>query len=304
MKIRRSILSVPGHITKMHVKALNSTADSIILDLEDSVPLNDKVLARKTVIETLSTMDFGNKYIHVRVNSVENPLSYKDIVEVISKVGKKIDSLLLPKVDTPQDIYFVDRLLDLINDEYKIDKNIGISVSIESAIGLENISTIVKSSNKIDSIHFGIADYSSSIGAKIISISGHGENEQDIYPGHRWAYVHSKIVNTAKAYNLQAFDAPYGNFKDTEGLTKVSQIALALGFDGKWAIHPDQIDTINKVFTPQDEEIKRAKMVIDALNQAKLEGKGAVSIEGRMIDHATIRLANVTLEKAKALHLL
>jgi len=288
----------------MHVKALNSSADSLILDLEDSVPLNDKELARKTVIETLSTNDFGNKYIHVRVNSVENPLSYKDIVEVISKVGNKIDSLLLPKVDTPQDIYFVDRLLDLIKDEYKIDKNIGISVSIESAIGLENISTIVKSSNKIDSIHFGIADYSSSIGAKIISISGHGENEQDIYPGHRWAYVHSKIVNTAKAYNLQAFDAPYGNFKDTDGLAKASQIALALGFDGKWAIHPEQIDTINKVFSPQDEEIKRAKMVIDALNQAKLEGKGAVSIDGRMIDHATIRLANVTLEKAKALNLI
>lgn len=304
MKIRRSILSVPGHITKMHLKAKDSNADSIILDLEDSVPVNDKEFARKSVIETLKTLDFCNKFIHVRINNLENYLSYYDLVDIISNVGDKIDAILLPKVDTPQDVYFVDRLLDLVKEEYKIENNIKISVSIESALGLENISAIIKTSNKIDSIHFGIADYSSSIGAKIISISGHGENEETIYPGHRWAYVHSKIVNTAKAFNLQAFDAPYGNFKDTDGLKKASQIALALGFDGKWAIHPEQINTINEIFSPQEEEIQRAKMVIDALNEAKKQGKGAVSLDGRMIDHATIRLANVTLEKAKALGLL
>jgi citrate lyase beta subunit len=299
MKLRRSILSVPGHIQKMHHKAANSNTDSLILDLEDSVPLNDKELARKTIVDSLKIIDFGNKFIHLRINSIENHFSYKDLLEIIPEVGDKIDSILLPKVDTEKDVYFVQTLLEQLKEEYKIDKTINISISIESAVGLENISAIVKTSNLIDSIHFGIADYSSSIGAKIISISGHGENEENIYPGHRWAYVHSKIVNTAKAYNLLAFDAPFGNFKDPEGLKKSAQIALALGFDGKWAIHPEQIEIINNIFTPQEEEITRAKMVIEALEEAKRNGKGAVSIDGRMVDHATIRLAKVTLEKAK-----
>jgi citrate lyase beta subunit len=299
MKLRRSILSVPGHIQKMHHKAANSNTDSLILDLEDSVPLNDKELARKTIVESLKIIDFGNKFIHLRINSIENHFSYKDLLEIIPEVGDKIDSILLPKVDTEKDVYFVQTLLEQLKEEYKIDKTINISISIESAAGLENISAILKTSNLIDSIHFGIADYSSSIGAKIISISGHGENEENIYPGHRWAYVHSKIVNTAKAYNLLAFDAPFGNFKDPEGLKKSAQIALALGFDGKWAIHPEQIEIINNIFTPQEEEITRAKMVIEALEEAKRNGKGAVSIDGRMVDHATIRLAKVTLEKAK-----
>lgn len=299
MKLRRSILSVPGHIQKMHHKAANSNTDSLILDLEDSVPLNDKELARKTIVESLKIIDFGNKFIHLRINSIENHFSYKDLLEIIPEVGDKIDSILLPKVDTEKDVYFVQTLLEQLKEEYKNDKTINISISIESAAGLENISAIVKTSNLIDSIHFGIADYSSSIGAKIISISGHGENEENIYPGHRWAYVHSKIVNTAKAYNLLAFDAPFGNFKDPEGLKKSAQIALALGFDGKWAIHPEQIEIINNIFTPQEEEITRAKMVIEALEEAKRNGKGAVSIDGRMVDHATIRLAKVTLEKAK-----
>ncbi len=299
MKLRRSILSVPGHIQKMHHKAANSNTDSLILDLEDSVPLNDKELARKTIVDSLKIIDFGNKFIHLRINSIENHFSYKDLLEIIPEVGDKIDSILLPKVDTEKDVYFVQTLLEQLKEEYKIDKTINISISIESAAGLENISAIVKTSNLIDSIHFGIADYSSSIGAKIISISGHGENEENIYPGHRWAYVHSKIVNTAKAYNLLAFDAPFGNFKDPEGLKKSAQIALALGFDGKWAIHPEQIEIINNIFTPQEEEITRAKMVIEALEEAKRNGKGAVSIDGRMVDHATIRLAKVTLEKAK-----
>ncbi|HOP49936.1 MAG TPA: CoA ester lyase [Ignavibacteriales bacterium] len=304
MKLRRSILSVPGHIQKMHHKAANSNTDSLILDLEDSVPLNDKELARKTIVDSLKIIDFGNKFIHLRINSIENHFSYKDLLEIIPEVGDKIDSILLPKVDTEKDVYFVQTLLEQLKEEYKIDKTINISISIESAAGLENISTIVKTSNLIDSIHFGIADYSSSIGAKIISISGHGENEENIYPGHRWAYVHSKIVNTAKAYNLLAFDAPFGNFKDPEGLKKSAQIALALGFDGKWAIHPEQIEIINNIFTPQEEEITRAKMVIEALEEAKRNGKGAVSIDGRMVDHATIRLAKVTLEKAKIIEMM
>ena len=281
---QRSTLSVPGHIEKMHGKAFDSAVDVVMLDLEDSVPLDFKAAAREQVVKTLNSFSQNKKHgISVRVNSADTSFCYKDVIEVVQAVGEKIDSIVLPKVDSAGDIHFLSRLLDGLENE-----NILIDASIESAIGVENIKEIA-SAPRVRALIFGIADYSASIGARLNSISGHGENEQEIYPGHRWNFVMSKIAQTAKAHNLLAIDAPYGNFKDLLELGKSAKMALALGFDGKWAIHPSQIDTINNIFSPTQEELDRAHRILEAAKNSP--SKGAVAIDGRMVDRATIRLA-------------
>lgn len=304
MKPRRSIISVPGHIQKMHNKASLSNVDVVMLDLEDSVPISEKANARNIVCESINSIDWYAKTLTVRINGLDTPFAYKDIIEVVKNAGEKLVSIVIPKVDTLKDIHFVDCLLSQLEMELDINNKIGLEISIESALGIENISELAKASDRNQTLVFGIADYSASIGARLVSISGHGENEEDIYPGHRWNYVISKIVTTAKANNLLAIDAAYGNFRDLIGLEKSAQISSALGCDGKWAIHPDQIDVINNVFTPSKEEIERAVRIIKAHNEAKAEGKGAVALDGRMIDHATIRMATKLYEQAKFLSLI
>ena len=296
--MHKSILSVPGHIAKMHIKAASSAADVVMLDLEDSVPLSEKEAARQTVINSVNSLEWGNKLLSIRINQPGNRFAYKDIIEIIPKCAEKISSIVIPKVSTPADIHFVEKLLESLEDEHGITTRIALEPSIEDPQGLENVSAIAGASSRNISLVFGIADFSSAIGAKLYSISGHGENE-DFYPGHRWHYVLSSIVIAAKARNLRVVDAPYGNFKDPEGLRKSANLAAALGVDGKWAIHPDQIEIINEVFSPSPEEIERALLVVQAHEKALAEGKSAVELEGRMIDAATIRLAKTTLGKVK-----
>jgi citrate lyase subunit beta/citryl-CoA lyase/malyl-CoA/(S)-citramalyl-CoA lyase len=177
-------------------------------------------------------------------------------------------------------------------------KKIGIEASIETAIGLEAVSEIARAGDRIQTLVFGVADYSASIGARLVSLSGHGEKEAEIYPGHRWHFAMSRIAMAAKANGLQAIDAPYGNFKDPEGLKQGASMACALGYDGKWAIHPDQIDIINQTFSPSREDIERARKVLDAHHLATMKGLGAVAVEGRMVDQATVRLAGLLWEQA------
>jgi citrate lyase beta subunit len=293
---QRSTLSVPGHLEKMHKKAFQSTVDVVMLDLEDSVPLESKYSAREQVISTLKNLENWRGGISVRVNSTDTSYCFRDAIEVVQAVGAKIDSIVLPKVDNAGDVHFLSRLLDGVELEAGLQTPIVIDASIESAIGVENIVEIA-SAARVRSLIFGIADYSASIGARLSSISGHGENEQDIYPGHRWNFVMSKIAQTAKAHNLFAIDSPYGNFQDSQGLEKSAKIACALGFDGKWAIHPSQIEKINEVFSPTQEEIDRANRILAAA-QAN-PGRGAVAVDGRMIDRATVRLAQKLVDNER-----
>ncbi|WP_028318486.1 HpcH/HpaI aldolase/citrate lyase family protein [Desulfobulbus elongatus] len=304
MKPRRSNLSVPGHMKKMHGKASDSPADVIMLDLEDSVPVEEKANARAQVIESLLNLDWSRKTVTVRINALDTPFAYRDLLEVAEQAGHIIDAIVIPKVNHPSDIYFADRLLDGIELNRKTAAApIGIEASIETAEGLLRATEIVTASSRVKTLVFGIADYSASIGARLVSISGHGEKEEELYPGHRWHFAISNMVMHAKAHGLMAIDAPYGNFKDPEGLRRSAVMACALGCDGKWAIHPSQIDVINDVFTPSAEEIALAAKVIEANAQAKSEGKGAIAVEGRMVDQATVRLATKLWEQAKYLRL-
>jgi len=296
IKRQRSTLSVPGHLEKMHKKAFESDVDVIMLDMEDSVPLESKQAAREQIISTLKNEAKWSKGISVRVNSVDTRYCFRDVIDVVREVHEKIDSIVLPKVDCAGDIYFLSHLLEGVEAEINANYFIAIDASIESALGVENIVEIA-SAPRVRSLIFGIADYSASIGARLSSISGHGENESSIYPGHRWHFVMSKIAQTAKAHNLLAIDSPYGNFKDLQELEKSAKTSCALGFDGKWAIHPSQIGTINEVFSPTSEEIDRANRILDAAKACP--GRGAVAVDGRMIDKATVRLARTLIDSVK-----
>ncbi|MGD9330735.1 MAG: CoA ester lyase [Desulfobacterales bacterium] len=300
---RRSILSVPGHMEKMHAKALASRADGLILDLEDSVPLEAKEAARRQVIQTLKNAGTETPRLAFRINALDTPLGYRDLLEVVEAAGERLDTVVVPKVNDPGDIHFVERLIDGIALARGQALPIGIEASIETAEGLEKIREIAPAGRRLATLVFGIADYAASVGARLTSLSGHGEKEADIYPGHRWHYALSRIVMTAKAHGLMAIDAPYGFFKDAAGLETSAAMACALGCDGKWAIHPAQIDVINRVFTPSKEDIERAGKVLAAADAARTAGRGAVAVDGRMVDQATVGLARRLWEQAQQLGL-
>jgi malyl-CoA/(S)-citramalyl-CoA lyase len=303
MKPRRSTLSVPGHIEKMHVKASQRDVDVIMLDLEDSVPMEAKESARTRVIQSIHTLDWQDTTVTVRINGLDTSFGYRDLLEVVETSGPRIEAVVVPKVNHPGDIHFVSRMLDGIEAAKRFSSRINIEAIIESAEGLEQVSQIAKASDRLIALVFGIVDYSASIGARLVSISGHGEKEEEIYPGHRWNFEMSRIVMAAKAHGLLAIDAPYGNFKDPTGLQRSAALACALGYDGKWAIHPDQIDIINQVFSPSKEDVDRAIKVLAAHKEAQEKGLGAVAVEGRMVDQATVRLARQLYEQARHLGL-
>lgn len=303
MKPRRSTLSVPGHIEKMHDKASQRDVDVIMLDLEDSVPLESKEPARARVIQAIHALDWKSTTVTVRINGLDTPFGYRDLLEVVEAAGSHIEAVVVPKVNHPGDIHFVCRMLDGIEAAKGFSNRIRIEAIIESAEGLEQVSRIAKASDRLITLVFGIVDYSASIGARLVSISGHGEKEEEIYPGHRWNFEMSRIVMAAKSHGLLAIDAPYGNFKDPVGLQRSAALACALGYDGKWAIHPDQIPIIDQIFSPSKEDINRALKVLTAHREAQEKGLGAVAVEGRMVDQATVRLAKQLYEQAKHLKL-
>ncbi len=287
----------------MHDKAAGSGADVIMLDLEDSVPLESKLDARREVIRSICEKDWGKTTLTVRMNGIDTPFGYRDLIEVLEACTDRIDAIVVPKVDHPGDIHFVSRLIDGISRNLGKELAVGIEATIESAEGMENVSAIAAASPRLKTLVFGIADYSASLGARLVSISGHGENESDIYPGHRWHYAMCRIVNAAKANGLLAIDSPYGHFRDIDGLAQASRMSCSLGFDGKWAIHPGQIETIHAVFTPTSEDIERAGRVLAAFAKARQQGRGAASLDGRMIDQATVRMAQQLWDQAIALGL-
>ncbi|WP_028582878.1 HpcH/HpaI aldolase/citrate lyase family protein [Desulfogranum mediterraneum] len=303
MKPRRSNLSVPGHVQKMHPKAAASQADVIMLDLEDSVPVDAKEAARAQVIQSLQELDWDQGTVTVRINSLDTPFAYRDLLEVAEACGQVIDAIVIPKVNDPSDIHFARHLLDGIELNRGLDRPIRIEASIETAEGLSRATEIAAASDRVVSLVFGIADYSASVGARLVSISGHGEKEEDLYPGHRWHFPLSQMIMAAKAHGSLAIDAPYGNFKDQEGLRRSAVMACALGCDGKWAIHPGQIETINEVFTPAQADIELARKVLAANEEARSSGRGAIAVEGRMVDQATVRLARQLCAQAEHLGL-
>ena len=289
VRLQRSELAVPGSSPNMFEKALNSNADYIFLDLEDAVSPNDKISARKNIIKALHDINWRlkGKTISVRINSLDTHYMYRDVVDIVEQVGDKIDTILIPKVGTKSDVYMVDCLLTQIENSKKIKNKIGLECLIETALGMSNIKEIAKSSNRLEALHFGVADYAASLRARTIVIGGLNPD----YPGDQWHHGLSQLVMTCRAYGLRAIDGPFGDFNDPDAYTASAKRAAAIGVEGKWAIHPSQIDLANTVFSPPVVEVKKAVRIIEELDKAAKEGKGAAQLDGRMIDAASARMA-------------
>jgi len=288
-RLQRSELAVPGSSPKMFEKALNSNADYIFLDLEDAVSPNDKISARQNVIKALKEINWREKgkTISVRINSLDTHYMYSDLVEIVEQAGDKVDTILVPKVGTGSDVYMVDCLLTQIETNQKIKNKIGIECLIETALGMSNIKEIAMSSGRLEALHFGVADYAASLRARTVVIGGLNPD----YPGDQWHHGLSQLVMTCRAYGLRPIDGPFGDFSDPDSYILSAKRAAAIGIEGKWAIHPSQIDLANKVFSPPENEVNKAKRILEELDKAAKEGKGAAQLDGRMIDAASARMA-------------
>ena len=288
-RLQRSELAVPGSSPKMFEKALSSAADYVFLDLEDAVSPNDKIFARANVIKSLNEMDWrgSGKTISVRINSLDTHYMYSDLIEIVEQAGENVDTILVPKAGTASDVYMVDCLLTQIEENKKIKHKIGIECLIETALGMSNIKEIAKSSGRLEALHFGVADYAASLRARTVVIGGLNPD----YPGDQWHHGLSQLVMTCRAYGLRAIDGPFGDFNDPDAYILSAKRAAAIGIEGKWAIHPSQIDLANKVFSPPDTEVEKAKRILQELDKAAKEGKGAAQLDGRMIDAASARMA-------------
>jgi citrate lyase subunit beta/citryl-CoA lyase len=290
-RLTRSMLFVPGGRPSMIEKAAASPADAVCIDLEDSVPEDRKAEARANAIRALRKLDFGRRVRIVRINGLETPFAWRDLTEVAEAAGDRLDLIILPKAHLPRDVEFVETLLTQVG-----ATRVGIEAQIESASGFLYAREIARSSPRLEALIFGPGDYAASLRMPASAI-GEFDADDELYPGHRWHAVMHTIVAAARANGLRAMDGPLAAFQDTAALDRSARIARALGFDGKQCIHPAQLETVNGVFSPQAEEIAQAERVVQAYELALANGLGAVTLDGRMIDAANIRMAKVVLER-------
>jgi citrate lyase beta subunit len=298
-RLQRSELAVPGSQPGLFRKALEGDADYIFLDLEDAVAPADKEQARRNVIAGLLEYDWreGGKTICVRINGIDTHYMYRDVVDVVEQAGHRLDTILIPKVGVPADVYLVDALVTQIEAAKGFSQRIGIDVLIETALGMANVEAIAQASRRLEAMHFGVADYAASCRARTVSIGGLNPD----YPGDQWHAALSRMVVACRAYGLRPIDGPFGDFKDADGYLDAARRGAALGIEGKWAIHPSQIALANEVFSPPAAEVQRARRILDALELAAREGKGAAQLDGRMIDAASARMAQNVVEMARTL---
>jgi citrate lyase subunit beta/citryl-CoA lyase len=298
-RLQRSELAVPGSQPSLFKKALDSAVDYVFLDLEDAVAPGDKEQARGNVIQGLQEHDWRarGKTICVRINGIDTHYMYRDVVDVVEQAGDRLDTILIPKVGVPADVYLVDALLTQIEAARGYTHRLGIDVLIETALGMANVEAIAQSSPRLEAMHFGVADYAASCRARTVVIGGLNPD----YPGDQWHFALSRMIVACRAYGLRAIDGPFGDFNDPEGYTLAAQRGAALGIEGKWAIHPSQIALANDVFTPPPKEIERARRILDALEHAAKEGRGAAQLDGRMIDAASARMAQNVVDTADAI---
>jgi citrate lyase subunit beta/citryl-CoA lyase len=298
-RLQRSELAVPGSNPGMFEKAAASGADCVFLDLEDAVSAGDKDAARTGVIEALGDIDWSGlgKTISVRINGIDTHYMYRDVVDVVEQAGQHLDTIMIPKVGVPADVYMVDAMVTQIETAMGLTQRIGIEVLIETTLGMANVEAIATSSSRLEAMHFGVADYAASCRARTTSIGGLNPD----YPGDQWQAALSRMLVACRAYGLRPIDGPYGDFNDPDGFMFGARRAAALGYEGKWAIHPSQVDLANEVFSPLEEEVERAGRILAALAEAEAEGRGAAQLDGRMIDAASARMADNVVAVAAAI---
>ena len=308
-RLNRSELAVPGSQPQMFEKAAKSAADVVFLDLEDAVAPDDKAQARKNIIQAIGDIDWGNKSLSVRINGLDTHYMYRDVVDVLEQASDRLDLIMIPKVGTASDVYAVDMLVTQVETAKNRKKRIGFEMIIETALGMQNVHEIAAASKRNESLHFGVADYAASTRARTTSIGGANadyavlteplaDNSRQVHWGDMWHYAIARMVVAARANGLRPVDGPFGNFSDPDAFKAAAARAAVLGCEGKWAIHPSQIALANEVMSPSDAEVTRARRILEAMKEAEAQGKGAVSLDGRLIDYASIRQAQVLVEKA------
>ena len=300
VRVSRSVLAVPASNPKMAGKALASAADAVFLDLEDAVAPDEKADARKKVVHALTEFDWRGRPTLYRVNALDTPYFYRDLIEVVEEAGERLDSVLIPKAQRPEDLHACATLLSQLELATGLEPGkIRLEAQIESAEGLANADGIARATERLEALHFGPGDFAASLRMPYRSI-GTMDEWDEAYPGHRFHYAMHRIVVAARAAGLRAIDGPVADYRDEEGLRKSCLLARSLGFDGKWCIHPAQLGVVNEVFSPTRKEVEWAQRVVAAYEEASAAGKGAISVDNQMVDAASIKMAQNTLELARA----
>ncbi len=290
------MLAVPATNRKMVEKALASEADGVFIDLEDAVAPDSKAGARGDAVSALRELDRGGRRTIYRVNALDTGWFYRDLIEVVEEAGEQLDAVILPKVQRPEDVHVAATLLTQLEIACGLETGgIKLEAQIETAEGLVNIDAISCASDRLEALHFGPGDFAAGLRMPQTSI-GTMDEWDEAYPGHRFGYVMQRIVVAARAAGLRALDGPVADYGDEEGLRKSCLLVRSLGFDGKWCIHPAQIPIVNEVFSPTEAEVQWAKKVVAAYEEANAAGSGAVSVDGMMVDAASVRMARGTLE--------
>ncbi len=308
-RLNRSELAVPGSRPKLFEKAAKSPADVVLLDLEDAVAPDDKEQARKNVVEALNDVAWGTRTVSVRINGLDTGYMYRDVIDLLEQTGDRLDLVMIPKVGTAADVYALDMLVSQVEQAKGRTKRIGFELIIETALGMANVDAIAAASSRNESLHFGVADYAASTRARTTNIGGphpdygvltdkvEGE-ERDYYWGDMWHYAVSRLVIAARANGLRPIDGPFGDFSDPDGYRAQGNRSGVLGCEGKWAIHPSQVELANELFSPPEEDVAQARRILEAMDKAQCEGAGAVALDGRMIDIASIKQAENLVRKA------
>ena len=297
MRARRSCLAVPGSSPKMLAKAPTLPADMVFLDLEYSVAPLAKAEARDNIIDALHEHDWGNKTVVLRINSIDTQWAADDLKTVVDGAGGHLDCIMVPKVEHAHEVLFVDHMLRMIETSSGSERRIGIEAQIETATGLRNVYDIAHASDRLETLIFGPADMSASLGLPTVTAG----LPMPGYPGDHWHWVLVTILVAARDAGLQAIDGPYLLIKDLDGFREMAVRAKALGYDGKWALHPSQVEILNEVFTPTQEEYDKAEAMLEAYRHAtEVDRRGAVMFGNEMIDEASRKMATQVAERGRA----
>ena len=313
-RLNRSELAVPGSNPSLFEKAAKSSVDVIFLDLEDAVAPDEKEQARKNIIEGLNDIDWNTKTMSVRINGLDTHFMYRDVVDLIEKAPGKLDLIMIPKVGVAADVYAIDMMVTQIEDKINRNKKIGFELIIEISMGITNLDSILTGSKRIESLHFGYADYAASVRMRTTNIGGSNSDysiltdetngERNIHWNDIWHYPISKMTTIGRAHGMRIIDGPFGDFSDPDGFKSHARRTAILGCEGKWAIHPSQVDLANEVFTLPESEVQKAKDIIKAMREAQESGAGAATLNGRLIDAASIRQAEQIIEQTKLIETL
>jgi citrate lyase subunit beta / citryl-CoA lyase len=293
-RARRSELATPASSEKMCAKAPRSGADLVFLDLEDACAPVVKESSRAIVIDALTGQDWGRVVRAVRVNGLDTPWCYGDVVEIVTGAREALDVIIIPKARTARDVWWFDVLLTQLEAKLGLRTRIALEVLIEEAEGLANAAAIARSSDRLEAIIFGAGDLSASMHARV---DGNFDPVGE-YPGDFWHFARVQVLAAARAAGIDAIDAPYPAYEDPDGYRRAAGHAALLGFDGKWAIHPSQIPIANEVFAPTAAEIADARLSIASYRRAEAAGVGAIGRDGRLVDAAHMRLAGNVLHRA------